>query len=257
MTWENPLALLAGITIPAIIAPLGAQAEAPATAGAQPHAVARLPCRAAVRATLAAAAQPPPALAADADRRAAGPCGRPALPPRRRRRGATWWFCWMPRAACARRTWPPIASRPPEVLSRPGAVPGPRPADDADPAGRAAPGAGGGGALGRSGRAALASESASYGPPDVAAGVALASGLTQGPPSGCWSRDGGIALPEGAYRPAGTGYRSILVGTDAGNIAVTGLALRQGESDLRLQAGLRNAGTAAVEGRSNCSPREG
>ena len=96
---------------------------------------------------------------------------------------------------------------------------------------------------------ALVGEQPSYGPPDVAAALALAAGLTQGPAEWVMVGDGGMALPEGARRPAGTGFRFIPVGGQAGNVAVTALALRAGDGDVTLQAGLENSGKAAVSGR--------
>lgn len=100
---------------------------------------------------------------------------------------------------------------------------------------------------------ALASEVASFGPPDVAAAVALASGVTRGPSEWILVGDGGVALPEGVHRPGATSFRHIPIGTPAGNVAVTALSLRQGEADLTAQAGLRNTGSRAVSGRLQLS----
>ena len=95
---------------------------------------------------------------------------------------------------------------------------------------------------------ALAREQASYGPPDMAAALALAAGLTKGPAEWVLVGDGGIALPEGARRPPGTSFRFIPIGSQAGNVALTGLALRAGDGDLALQAGLKNYGKTAASG---------
>lgn len=96
--------------------------------------------------------------------------------------------------------------------------------------------------------AALANEEPSYGPPDVGAGLALATGLTQGPAAWVLVSDGVLALPEGARRPAGTSFRFIQVGSSAANVAVTVLSMRQTASELVVQAGLRNTGPNAVTG---------
>lgn len=97
--------------------------------------------------------------------------------------------------------------------------------------------------------AALAGEHPSYGPADMAAALALAAGLTRGPAEWVLVGDGGLDLPEGALRPAATGFRFLPVGRRAGNIAVTGLSLRQGSEAVALQAGLRNTGVDPVSGR--------
>ena len=97
--------------------------------------------------------------------------------------------------------------------------------------------------------AALAEEHPSYGPPDVAAALALASGLTQGPAEWVLVGDGGLTLPESARRPAGTGFRFLPVGQPAGNVAVSGLAIRQDSEDRVLQAVLHNFGGKPVSGR--------
>jgi Ca-activated chloride channel homolog len=96
---------------------------------------------------------------------------------------------------------------------------------------------------------AIAGETASFGPPDVAAALALASGLTQGPAEWVLIGDGGITIPESARRPAGTGYRFVQVGAQPGNVAVTALALRQGDGDVTIQAGIKNSGNVALSGR--------
>jgi hypothetical protein len=96
--------------------------------------------------------------------------------------------------------------------------------------------------------AALGGETAAYGPPDVGAALALASSLTDGPAEWVLVGDGGLAFPEGATRPAGTSYRVVGVGGPAGNVAVVGLAARQGPDGVALQAGLRNTGPGPVAG---------
>lgn len=96
---------------------------------------------------------------------------------------------------------------------------------------------------------ALAGEVPSYGPPDAAAALALASGLTRGPAEWILVGDGGLALPADARRPPGTSLRFVPVGQPVGNVAVVGLSIRSGSGDVALQAGLRNTGSARVEGR--------
>ncbi len=97
--------------------------------------------------------------------------------------------------------------------------------------------------------AALGGEVPSYGPADASAGLALAAGLTQGAAEWVLVGDGALALPEGVHRPAGTGFRFVPVGQRAGNVAVSGLAIRQESDNLVLQAGLHNFGAAPVSGR--------
>ena len=96
--------------------------------------------------------------------------------------------------------------------------------------------------------AALADESPSFGPADFSAGLALAEGLTHGPSEWVLVSDGGLALGEGAYRPAGTSFRFIQVGASAKNVALTGLAARVGADDLTLQVGLKGYTTESVAG---------
>lgn len=95
---------------------------------------------------------------------------------------------------------------------------------------------------------ALAGEVAAFGPGDVAAALALAEGLSRGPAEWVMVGDGGLAIPEGALRPAATHFRFVPVGGPAGNVAVTGLAAREGEGGVTLQAELYNTGLAPVEG---------
>src|SRR5436190_1728869 len=82
---------------------------------------------------------------------------------------------------------------------------------------------------------------------------ASAAGRPRGPAAWVLVGDGGVAFPEDARRPAGTSFRFVPIGGTAGqdapNVAVTGLAARQGESGLTLQAGIRNTGPRAVSGR--------
>src|SRR5436190_7206221 len=100
---------------------------------------------------------------------------------------------------------------------------------------------------------ALRDETPGFGPPDGAAALALAAGLTRGPASWVLVGDGGVPFPEDARRPAGTSFRFVPIGGTAGqdapNVAVTVLAARQSESGLTLQAGIRNTGPRAVSGR--------
>ncbi|HEX2034479.1 MAG TPA: BatA and WFA domain-containing protein [Chloroflexota bacterium] len=95
---------------------------------------------------------------------------------------------------------------------------------------------------------ALAQEQPSFGPADAATALALAAGLVQGPSEWILIGDGQLALPEGTHRPAGTSFRVVPVGRRAGNVAVTALALRQGDSGVTLQAGLRNTGESPLSG---------
>ncbi|MHB1416174.1 MAG: vWA domain-containing protein [Chloroflexota bacterium] len=97
--------------------------------------------------------------------------------------------------------------------------------------------------------AALAGESPSFGPPDLATALNLCAGLTQGPADWVLVSDGGLALPDNAQRPAGTHFRFLPIGSQTGNVAVTGLSARLGESGITLQAGLRNTGQGEVAGR--------
>lgn len=97
--------------------------------------------------------------------------------------------------------------------------------------------------------AALAPETASFGPPDIAAAVALATGLSRGPSEWVLVGDGGLALPEGVHRPADTSFRQVQVGERAGNVALTVLALREGDGEVTVQAGLKNTGNASASGR--------
>ncbi|MHB8992583.1 MAG: VWA domain-containing protein [Chloroflexota bacterium] len=97
--------------------------------------------------------------------------------------------------------------------------------------------------------AAMVGERPSYGPPDVAAALALATGLTQGPAEWVVIGDGGLAIPEGTRRPPDTGFRFLPIGRPAGNVAVTGLSIRQDGENRVLQAGLRNHGGEPVAGR--------
>jgi Ca-activated chloride channel family protein len=96
---------------------------------------------------------------------------------------------------------------------------------------------------------ALAAEEASFGETDVAAAIALATGLTVGPAEWVMVGDGGLALPENALRPAGTSYRFIPIGQPAGNVAVTGLSARRDAQQLVIQASVLNAGPQPVSGR--------
>lgn len=95
---------------------------------------------------------------------------------------------------------------------------------------------------------AIAGEEASYGAPDTAGALALATGLTRGAAEWVLVGDGGIELPEGTFRPAGAGFRFIPIGGQAGNVAVMALAFRAGDGDVTLQAGVKNTGQAAVSG---------
>jgi Ca-activated chloride channel family protein len=95
---------------------------------------------------------------------------------------------------------------------------------------------------------ALAGEEASYGPADVNAALALAAGLARGPAEWVLVSDGGLALTQDVRRPPGIGFRFVPIGQQAGNVALTGLVVRQGSETLALQAGLRNAGPNAVSG---------
>ena len=95
---------------------------------------------------------------------------------------------------------------------------------------------------------ALAGETPAYGPADAAAALALAAGLSRGPADWIMVSDGGLNFPEDARRPAGTHFRFLPVGQPAGNVAVTALAARQGESGVALQAEVENAGTEPAAG---------
>ena len=97
--------------------------------------------------------------------------------------------------------------------------------------------------------AVLSAEQPSYGPPDVAASIALAAGLTEGPAEWVLVGDGGLDLPEDARRPASTGFRFLPVGGGASNVAVTGLAVREDAGNRVVQAGLHNFGGDPVSGR--------
>src|SRR5437867_6953357 len=91
---------------------------------------------------------------------------------------------------------------------------------------------------------ALRGEVASFGPADGAAAAALAEGLTSGPAQWVLVGDGGATFPDDARRPAGTTFRFIPIGRSgppAGNVAVTGLSVRQTASGGgAVQAGVRN-----------------
>jgi Ca-activated chloride channel homolog len=96
---------------------------------------------------------------------------------------------------------------------------------------------------------ALQGQSASYGPADVATGLALAAGLTQGAAEWVMVTDGGLSVSEAAHRPSGTSLRTIQVGDAAGNVALVGLSTRAGGRGLSVQAGVRNLGTRPASGR--------
>ncbi len=96
---------------------------------------------------------------------------------------------------------------------------------------------------------ALAGEQPSYGPADGETALALAKGLTRGPAEWVVVGDGGLVLPEGARRPVGSGFRFLPVGEPTGNVAVTGLAVRQEAERLVIQAGLHNFGAMPASGR--------
>lgn len=96
---------------------------------------------------------------------------------------------------------------------------------------------------------ALSGERPSYGPPDVAAALALAAGLTRGPAEWVLVGDGGLTIPEGVHRPPDTGFRFLPVGSPAGNVAITGMAVRQEGENRVLQVGLRNYGGGPAVGR--------
>ena len=94
----------------------------------------------------------------------------------------------------------------------------------------------------------LSSQAPSFGPADGTTAVSLASGLTTGPAEWILVSDGGLSLPEGARRPAGTSLRMVPIGQAAANVAITGLALRQGPGGVTLQAGLRHTGLVPASG---------
>ncbi len=99
-------------------------------------------------------------------------------------------------------------------------------------------------------RAALEREAPGFGPPDVAATVALAASVAAGPAEWVLVGDGGIAIPEDTRLPPETSFRFVPVGGAAANVAVTGLSLREVAPDvLAVQAALRNTGATAVSGR--------
>lgn len=94
-------------------------------------------------------------------------------------------------------------------------------------------------------------ESPAYGPIDAATSVALANGVGKGGPSE-WVLvgDGQFPdLPAGTTIPPGTRFRFVPIGSaSAGNVALTGLAIRSNGSTLALQLGLRNANDRSVSG---------
>lgn len=96
--------------------------------------------------------------------------------------------------------------------------------------------------------AALAGQEPGYGNADVAAALALATGVAPGPGEWVLVSDGGLGLPPGARRPAGTSFRFVPVGAPAGNVAVAGLAARSGDDGLTLQAEVKNLGPATARG---------
>lgn len=97
--------------------------------------------------------------------------------------------------------------------------------------------------------AALAGEEPSYGAPNLALAVALATGLVDGPAEWLVVGDGGIDVPPELRRPAGTAFRHIRIGGSSANVAVAGLTLRRASESVAAQARLRNTGDAPVSGR--------
>ena len=102
---------------------------------------------------------------------------------------------------------------------------------------------------------ALASEEASYAAPDLTGALALATGAASGPAEWVLVTDGSLTLPPDARRPAGTAFRTVTVGGDGANVAVTGLTARVEGETLTLQAGIRGTGGAGGTGGTQVTGR--
>lgn len=93
-----------------------------------------------------------------------------------------------------------------------------------------------------------AAPGAGYGPADLGAALALAVGLTGEAGAAEWVlvSDGALDLPPGAALPrAGVAFRHLRVDGPAGNVAVTGVAVR----GRAVQVGVANLGSAPAAGR--------
>ncbi len=99
--------------------------------------------------------------------------------------------------------------------------------------------------------AVLRDEQPSLGGIDSAAAVALASGIVRGEESE-WVLvgDGDFpALPQGTAAPPGTRARFLQIGSaSAGNVALSGLAIRATGTSYSLQVGMQNTGDAPASG---------